>query len=795
MKPMSKEELCEKYPDVQFQAKLFRLTSMSEIIAACLIANNFRPSKDFYDAIKLTPYGDEKVQQLIRKKIPYQEARLYCFLEFSWVDLLVDVSATDDTALQSAIGEQIRKKDIFFPFTFGRELYDRAFRMIDLNDETATLTLPQTLDFLDATPQGVFQVHDMVTGPFGLLTSQQKRFFSPERHPGLMHCSDVNCSTIHQVHLSTSQLALINKHRPEMVRLMKKESETPSAWGSFLSDLFSKEMKSARDDIGDGLIPLIGDALTDDELRRSTAWLLDNTKGRLRSVTDSLSLRGRAEDITKDLSRAEMMQLCLSLDDRDIVNCLDTLVFSKEIKIPTGEYRVPIVNVRAFGKFHMMAEIGPYGVHLLSHTMNLAPLRLRRLIESMYRLETESDREELEWQLREEEAESLEAKLDIYLQKRSPERVLTSLVLARKSNAITACEVLGLRDGASDDPDFISLILWKLGFASQLDSDPHAKFWRLHDEMEKMVRSVPGSPLGPTYDDFRGTAANYFVELESILDDSLCFTSWALTNDHVISQKPFVYQVDHEINNSHNWLQGAAERSSDNILEYGENVSLYGLCRGFQVLGGELIHIASERENYRRSVDQIPEWAQQQDLQKFPFLHTVPYLDLTDEARTNIASSLHYVSKILVNEEVYLARNDWLHGRRNETPVEKMRTSLQVIKTAIQMIEDSGFARIPYAISKQSSDGHGRSTTIMTSTRGFQFSIYNPNQYEWLKLPGVGDANHVMNAAVFSAPNHVLRFQSETSSPYTRMWADYPKRKPRSQRAIKAIDKLEVAEE
>ncbi|MGW6506049.1 hypothetical protein ACWGCP_00530 [Streptomyces niveus] len=784
---MSKDEIATKYGDPEFQKKFFRLTSLGELVGSCLIANNFRPSKEFYEAIKLTPYGEEKLQQFLRKKIPYQEARLSCFLEFSWLDLLVDVLATDEMKLQQAIGAHIKKGEINYPFIFGRELYDRAFDKLTLRDDSVHLTLSETLEFLDGTPQGVFQSLNLVTGPYGLLTSQQVRFLAPVRHPALLHCSDVNCNQIHEVHLSTSQSALINKHRTEVTKTLRKESETPSAWGSFLGDLFSETVNDARDDIGDGLISLLGDALTIEELRSCVTWLCDETSGRLRTLLNGLGMQGKAQKISEGLNRAQMMQLCLTLDDRDLMNCLDSLVHSGAIRVPSGEVRTSMVNASAFGKFRVAAEMGSHGVRLDSRTMNVAPLRLRHLIENMYRLDHVEDREELDWQLRNEEADSLEAKLDNYLQNRSPRTVLETLVLARKSNAVTACEVLRLRDGAAESPEFISLILWKLGFASLLTQDPHRKFWKLHEEMERMVRAVPGSPLGPSLDEFRGAAANYFVELETILDDSICFTVWALTNDHVASKRPFTYTVDEEIPRSHTWLQAAVSGASDNLLEYGDRVSLYALCRGFQVVSAELVKAANRREEYVRPLQDVPAWASQQQLQKFPFNHRLPFLDLTDNAREDLVKKLQEVSRVLVNDEVYLARNEWLHGRRNLTTFEKVRSSLQAIRSAIQLMEDSGFSRIPYAVLDRTTDGYGRRISTLGSARGFRFSLTYPNRFDWLDLPGDGEAVHIMNSAVFSPPSHVLRFTSEMSSDYTEMWSDYPKRKPRSQRAIKAM--------
>ena len=787
MQPSTKDELLAKYPDEEEQRNIFRLMILSELLGYCLIARDYKPPTHLNNRIKLTDYGNEKVQAFARKRIPIPEARAICFLEFSWVDLLVDHRATDAKAVQESISKQIKDRSIFYPFIFGRDLYDRAYERIE--SDKRELDLSDTLDFLEGTPQGVFQMHEYVTGPFGLLNSKQLRFYHPQRYANLLHCSDAGCRVIHEVYFSTASEAPINKHRVEATRVLQRESEIPSAWASFLSDVFSSLVHPARDNVSEPLIPLLGDCLTDIEICALTKWLLDNTKGALREMCSNLGLRGSASEIVDNMGRAELMQLCLTMSDRDIIQGIDTLVHQKVIQVPESEIRQPPINGdSAFGTFRMNAEIGHHGTRTRSARMNLAPLRLRSLIEHMYRLSDVGDREELEWQLRSATGDTLEARLENYLLDQSPESVVESLVLARKSNAVAACEILGLREGATEDKDFIPLILWKLGFASPHEGDPHADFWRLHQEMERMARLGPGRPLSPSVEEFRGAAANYFVALESALDDAISFTVWALSHDHVTDRRPFVFESDRQRAESYRWLQSAAARTGDKEITYGEINSLYALCRGFQFLGTELKRLAAERDEYKRSSADFPDWVEQQTLQRFPFSHVVPFLDLTDDSREMILRNLHEVSRMLVSERIYEARNNWLHGGRKDLDFGNVRASLSAIRDAIQLIEDCGFVRTTFVTTSRRSDGFGRSVTTLRNTRRVTLEVHAPSPFSWLGLPDVGKGVHVMTAACFSAPNNFLRFRSEVMSPFTEMWSDYPKRKPRSQRVGHALD-------
>jgi hypothetical protein len=175
--------------------------------------------------------------------------------------------------------------------------------------------------------------------------------------------------------------------------------------------------------------------------------------------------------------------------------------------------------------------------------MNLAPLRFRRLVGQMYPFDDMASRIELDWQLREETAESLEAKIEEFLQKRRPREAVSRLLLPRHANLIIATEKLGIDpDLLSTDQDRVNSVMWKLGFATNDILDLHGQFWRYHEAMANACKLASLSPSLSDVEQIRERSNNYFVTLEAILRDSLLYTTWALSTDHYANPRKFVYR-------------------------------------------------------------------------------------------------------------------------------------------------------------------------------------------------------------------------------------------------------------
>ena len=165
-------ELEERYPDPVRRA-LFRLLNIVTVLRYSIIEKGYKVPPALHEAAKLTDYGQGVFELLRRRHVPYPEARLVCLLETYHEDLIVDVLETDQDALVTAINKQIRSRSLLYPFAFGRLLYDKYFDLF--GDQERSFLSPEETGRFGGTPQGVFQVFDLVTGPYGLLESRMVR--------------------------------------------------------------------------------------------------------------------------------------------------------------------------------------------------------------------------------------------------------------------------------------------------------------------------------------------------------------------------------------------------------------------------------------------------------------------------------------------------------------------------------------------------------------------------------------------------------------------------------------------
>jgi hypothetical protein len=780
------EELERQYAEPQLRESIFRLLNVASLLNESLIQKSYRVSPQLHEPLQLTDDG-KRVYELLRKRhVPYPEARLICLLEFNHNNILIDPATTDQDALITEMSKEIADRTLLYPFTAGRFLYDKYFELFG-EEGRSSLTVSQTQRLLKDTPQGVYQTFDLITGPYGLLRSQSFRSHLPDTDIRLRHCKDPSCAVVHRVVLSSDLDAEINKHMEARHKLREQDNGNEPVWVEFLNQIAAQYIPIYKDWALEPIILLMGDALTDQELRKLFEWLLDNSDDSLRKAAHSVGLTHDGSSISASLDRAQLLQLILICNDQDIVKALDTLTRDGVIYVPTGEVRKCVIRRGRFGRHGIYAELGPFGVRVQADNASVAPLRARSLVQDMYRMDDAGDRQELEWQLREESSDSVEAKLENYLQTRPLRKSLGNLILARKSNVVVATEILGLDEaGYGSDEDLLSAALWKLGFTIDDRNEPHITFWKLHDRMlQQARRSVSGSNLADR-DEIRSLAGSYFVELEHILDDSLAYTTWALTNDHFVSPKPFVYRPALDRLQSMELLTQRKDDDKSLRLNFGDKNNLFPLAHGYDRLRVRLEEFEDQCKNFERSASQLPDWVSVQSLERFPFMHRVPFLDLLHDCKSSIKRALEGITRQLRGADISDTRAEWLHDRRSMANLDRLREALDSVGGAVRTIEENGFARQLYVRVRDELDGDSRRTVALANASGREISFFRPSSFAWLRLPALGTAQYVMNSARFADPSEALRFTAEVESPYSKMWEDYPRR-PRFERGRSVI--------
>jgi hypothetical protein len=309
--------------------------------------------------------------------------------------------------------------------------------------------------------------------------------------------------------------------------------------------------------------------------------------------------------------------------------------------------------------------------------------------------------------------------------------------------------------------------------------------------MLQQARSSVSGGGSADREEIRGLAGSYFVELEHILDDSLAYTTWALTNDHFASPKPFVYRPALDRLRSMELLTQRKTDDKSPRLVFGDKNNLFPLAHGFGRLRDRLEDFEVEREKFERSGSQLPDWVSVQTLEKFPFMHRIPFLDLLSDCRPNIKRVLESITSQLKGADISDTRAEWLHDRRSMANLDRLREALESVGAAIRAIEENGFARQLYVRVSDDLDGDSRRTVVLANASGREISFFRPSSFAWLRLPALGMAQYVMNPARFAEPSEALRFTAEVESPYSKMWEDYPRR-PRLERGRSMMEESEA---
>lgn len=775
-------DIASALPSESQRERFVEFVDLMRVLADCVIANDYTISDELNSAIHLAPAGDQVFSKAVTAKsdkIPPKEARLLCALAIGQEDLFVDLEKTDLVALAGAIGKQIKDGEIRFPYEFGRKSYDVYAEMFE--EGQAVLTYSETQRFLDATPAGVQQYGRFVTGPYGLHRSRSTRQVHSGRRIQAFHCSDAMCDMVHRVHLSTSDTAAINTHRDRFNTFLGDDDKKSRDWFGAADEIRDVPAILFSDAHVGVAATLIGDGLSTDELRALVVHLLDTTSGELRTDVAGFLRVDAAAEAVSDLTHAQLMQIALLAREPSLREALDALVESGKIAVPVGEVRRPVVNRdRRSGAFGLLPEVGIHGLRFASHDEGFAMLRLRHEVGNLTNLEQVEEAEELAWQIRDIEGETLAEQLDTFFRVTDPAECIERLVMPRKAHVTKLAERLGVIRGLDgSDEELVARFLWKLGYPLHDEEDPRAEFWRLHQRLSGLAKAshTPGSR---ETEEFLGTASKFFRELERYLAESLAFSAWALIHDHANDPNPYEYGLEADHARGMSLVQEAADEAADPVMSFdylSDKLDLYTLIRGFEFLAKHLVAMEARSDDYLRSETDFPAYARGSELKRFPFRFSVPFLNLTARSRERIAEQLREIARSLQRGKVTDIRNEHQHYRKTASGVEQIESALREIEVSLRTLESAGLSLVEFRLEDAIHDRWGRSEYYFAAPRGSRHVVTRPSSYDWLGLPELDLAQYVSPGAVFAEPNEVLRFRRRIDSPYTQLWANYPIRR------------------
>lgn len=294
-------------------------------------------------------------------------------------------------------------------------------------------------------------------------------------------------------------------------------------------------------------------------------------------------------------------------------------------------------------------------------------------------------------------------------------------------------------------------------------------------------------------EEFLGTASKYFQELERYLTESLAFTAWALLHDHSQDPNPFQFGLEADHARGMSLVQAAFEESDERTQTFdylSEKLTIYTLVRGFGFLAKYLEAMKERGEGYKREKNQVPPYARGSRLKQFPFMHTAPFLDLTEKSKTGIINQLGEASRSLLRGKVNDVRNSLQHYRKSQDGVTQILGALEEIEITMRGLEMSGFGVVEYRVEDTVHDRWGRSEYYFEGPRSNRHVVTRPSAYDWLGMPPLPSPQYVVSKALFAEPNEALRFSRRTDSSYTAMWTNYPNRR-RARASALSQDRVE----
>jgi len=174
---------------------------------------DYKASEEWNAVLRLTHQGEATLKELRFLLTGFEEPDvLLAFFEiFSYHDIFFDHERSDSTGIRQILERELREERVRLPYQFGRVLYDR-FNDTYWGTRPEHLMGPEVEQLLQGTPIGVSQLGRLISGPLGIIDSEETRFVPPTRNLPLWHCSDTGCSAVHVVHLNEPRAPVVDAY-------------------------------------------------------------------------------------------------------------------------------------------------------------------------------------------------------------------------------------------------------------------------------------------------------------------------------------------------------------------------------------------------------------------------------------------------------------------------------------------------------------------------------------------------------------------------------------------------------
>ncbi|WP_147469208.1 hypothetical protein [Corallococcus sp. AB045] len=770
-------------PDKDSQARARRIAAIHILYTGGVITDALKPAAGLGRQVIPTAEGSQALVELAKDEpdSSEDERALALILKFSHHKLLIDPDRTDVGAIEAMLHGHLLEGSLKLPWVGGRILHDRFFDKFP--NHTGDLSHLQTLELLDETPTGVFQVGTLLVGPLGVLESHQYRYVPPLSTVPVRYCSDPSCESLHPVDIADAEGKVIG-----LLDLLELASnyvfkEDERNWVHLLVD-YSPDY---YDDFSLEDLPwFLSSSFSEAELRQILKELLTTKAGLLRPrLPKDKQLRravdGTAEQIVGRLKIDEVLQLIMIASSVDVVESIEALIERRVIFIPETEVRMPPIQ-RSLGNWLDVAcECSQFGVRVSPLFQQIEMARLRRLVGDVFC--DPRDVEELGWKLRHVDGESIRSRLDAYVHATEPRQVVSNLLLSgpvylRRTFDALRLSAFKMPQDRKEEDRLVDKILWKLGFDIRIFPSYQRLFWERLDRLLEVARKGSGYEERDK-ENIRSAAVNFFVSLEEALDYSLSFSSWLLLQDHYAVSR-FQCNFDEAREFMARRLSGR-RKTADGAIEFessGKN-TLYPLIQGFSILAELCAELLASPEQWLRPAKEMPSYHDKQKLFQLPFRYKIELMNLSEADRDAIIRELHETTQKLDAANVSSVRNRLEHKRVDFPDRVEIENACGAISEVMGKLEASGLMPTVFFFSGLRLDPYGRGTVLLQDHRGRKLEAFHPSAFQFSGIPSLmdGGALIVVPRAHISGSAEYLRFRFKEKSDFASIWQDYPRRR------------------
>ncbi|NRS15870.1 hypothetical protein HP398_05410 [Brevibacillus sp. HB1.4B] len=736
----------------------------------CIVLSDYKAS-DKYSRIALNEKGNQyyKYVESAFRDVTDPEIKLAMFIASTPTFSFIDWEKTDTSLVKEAFENEVLNRKLLFPWIYDRLLYDKYSELFTIRYKE--IPYDETIKLLSDTPQGIFQIGNYIVGPFGVLTSLDKRLNQPIRTSYIWHCNEPACRRVHSAGLSTG-----NCLTSKVLEYLEDELKKNEAAKKSNIKYTQLGLPDYYDDMHLGeLTILLTNAFSELEIKNILKYSIDSYSKEIRALfpKNERRLYGSSDQICEQLSREECIQLILLLENNSIITVIEYLIDNNIIKIPYTEKRETRYQYYGRNYFDTYIEASFFGIRALP--LRKSPsIRLKNLIESLY-----NNDEDLNWYLRHQEGDNTHDKLNHYLTVEDPKRIIKELVFASPQKMRSTFDFLRFGNfyiptSTNEEEKLINKILWKLGYDLSLFPDIHKLFW---DRLEKFTQTTikTNSPDESIKEMIRSSGVNFFVSLEEVLDYSLSFSTWALLANHY-ADTGFKFNHEEARKFMAYTLSGQKSFNGSPLVydEQGKN-TLGPLIQGFSILRDVCLKILEEKESYKRTIDETPGYYNRTNVIKFPFQHKPLLLDLRDDDRQQILNFLIDITNTLERNRVANIRNRIEH-KRNDFPLnDEIDNACRAISSIIMQMEQLGICPTLFHYAGNNVDKFDRGTNKYVNYKGKEVNNIFDNSYSNCRLPSVSVPQFIIPCMRIHGSNVVLRFWVQESSDYVDRWGEFDK--------------------